>query len=172
MVRGRMPLLGFICDIHRIFWFSVDPVDVRNEPQQGICPQAICSSSFLNLGSDFGPFWKNLTCKILALFVEMHPNYCACAVIHSPISSYSHSNLSWRKRLYNLVPVILHEPLNYRWLFVRKEIWQLELFSFGFELLRYYVKNVVFTTRLQLQPFWVILEKPILSFQSGNMYVW
>ena len=36
-----------ISDIHRVFWVSVDPVDVRNYSQQGTRPQAICSSNFL-----------------------------------------------------------------------------------------------------------------------------
>ena len=39
-------LLGFISDIHRVLWVSANPVDVRNEPQQGTCPQAISSSNF------------------------------------------------------------------------------------------------------------------------------
>ena len=43
-------MLGFIFDIHRLLWVSADPVDVRNEPQQGTCPQAVSSSKFM-LGS-------------------------------------------------------------------------------------------------------------------------
>ena len=38
---------GVISDIHRVLWVSVDPVDVRNDSQQGTCPQAVCNSNFL-----------------------------------------------------------------------------------------------------------------------------
>ena len=40
-------LVGFISDIHRVLWIIADPVDVRNESQQGTRPQAIRSSNFL-----------------------------------------------------------------------------------------------------------------------------
>ena len=45
-------LLGFIYDIQSVPTILMNPVDVRYEPQQ-----------FVHLGSDFGPFCENLTCK-------------------------------------------------------------------------------------------------------------
>ena len=38
---------GVIFDIHRVLWVNVDPVDVRNDYQQGTRPHAIISSNFL-----------------------------------------------------------------------------------------------------------------------------
>ena len=40
-------LLGFISDFQRVCTSPKNPVDVRNEPQQGTCSQAIYSSNFL-----------------------------------------------------------------------------------------------------------------------------
>lgn len=33
-------LLGVICDIHRVLWVNKDSMDVRNDSQQDIPPQA------------------------------------------------------------------------------------------------------------------------------------
>ena len=57
-------LLGVISNMHRVLLDSADPVDVRNEPYQYTSSQAICSTNIsdVNLGSDFDPFWENLTC--------------------------------------------------------------------------------------------------------------
>ena len=41
-----MALLVLISDIHRVLWVSVDPVDVRDDPQEGTHPQAVCSLNF------------------------------------------------------------------------------------------------------------------------------
>ena len=38
---------GLISDIHSVQTIPELPMDVRNEHQQGTCPQAICSSNFL-----------------------------------------------------------------------------------------------------------------------------
>ena len=40
-------LLGVISDIHGVQTNLEDPVDVRNVPQQGNCPQVVSSSNFL-----------------------------------------------------------------------------------------------------------------------------
>ena len=40
-------LLGVISDIHRVRTNLENLLDVRNDPQQGTGPQAICSSNFL-----------------------------------------------------------------------------------------------------------------------------
>ena len=40
-------ILGVISDIHMVHTNLEDPVDVRNDPQQGTHPQAIRSSNFL-----------------------------------------------------------------------------------------------------------------------------
>ena len=47
--------MGFIFDIHMFLWFSVDPVDVRNDPQQGTYPSSsylLFKFSDVNLGRD------------------------------------------------------------------------------------------------------------------------
>ena len=40
-------LLEVISDIHRVRINPEDPMDVRNDPQQDTCPQAVSSSNFL-----------------------------------------------------------------------------------------------------------------------------
>ena len=40
-------LLGAISDIQRVLWLDAEPVDVRNDPQQDIRPEAVSSSNFL-----------------------------------------------------------------------------------------------------------------------------
>ena len=39
--------LRVIFDIHKIHTNPEDPMDIRNDPQKGILPQAVCSSNFL-----------------------------------------------------------------------------------------------------------------------------
>ena len=48
-----------------VLWVSVDPVDIRNNSQQGTRSQAVCSSNFsdVSLGSNFVPFFKKVTFK-------------------------------------------------------------------------------------------------------------
>ena len=41
-------LLGIISDIHRVRTNLEDPKDIRNDPQQGIHPQATSSSNYLH----------------------------------------------------------------------------------------------------------------------------
>ena len=60
-------LLGVISDIHMVYFNPEDPIDVRNDSYQG----TYLSSSHLlfkfpdvNLGSDFVPFFKKVTCNI------------------------------------------------------------------------------------------------------------
>ena len=40
-------LLVLASDIYWVLWVSADPVDVRNDCQQGTYPEAVCSSNFL-----------------------------------------------------------------------------------------------------------------------------
>ena len=39
-------LLGVISNIHKVRTNPKDPMDVRNDPKQGNCPQAVRSSIF------------------------------------------------------------------------------------------------------------------------------
>ena len=57
---------GLISDIHRVRTNPENPVDVRNELQQGTRPQAICSLNFLMwfLGVILIPFEKTLQVQI------------------------------------------------------------------------------------------------------------
>ena len=58
-------LLGVIFDIHRVHTNPEDPMDVRNDLQQDMSSIHLLFKFLdVNLGSDFVPSFKKVTCKI------------------------------------------------------------------------------------------------------------
>lgn len=69
-------MLGVISDIQKVSINPKDPVDIRNEPQYGTRPQAVCRLTFQMWIWEviFITIWENLTCN--TLFSKILPNLC------------------------------------------------------------------------------------------------
>ena len=74
-------LLDAISDIHRGHIHPEDPVDVRNDPQEDTCPQAVSSSNFLMW--IWGGIWFHSSKKspVFLVFFKMEKT-CSVSIVY------------------------------------------------------------------------------------------